>query len=98
MRQIQLFCTVELFSPWRSYLCLYTTTVDFVFDTIEGKFRAQELKELPSKVAGDVWLEVEQVKVGLVIDDPALTCRQRRYFFAQRRGKVADRERILRVL
>ena len=83
MRQIQLFRTVELFSPWRSYLCLYTTTVDLVLDTIERKFRAQKLKEMPSKVVGDVWLEVEQVKVRLVIDDPALACRQRRYFFSQ---------------
>lgn len=52
-----------------------SSALDIILYTIKWKLRAQEFEETAGKIGRDIWLEVQQVKVGLVVDLPAGTSR-----------------------
>jgi hypothetical protein len=52
-------------------LCLHRTTFDCVFDAIEEELLAQEPEDFFLDTLGYVRLEVEQIKVQLVVDSLA---------------------------
>jgi hypothetical protein len=62
-----------MISPWRPDVGIDSSVLDIVFYTIERKLRAQEFEEMAGKIGRDIRLEVQQVKVGLVVDFPSGT-------------------------
>ena len=52
----------------RMHLEFCGATFSLVLDSVEEEFLSQEVKELALDVFRDIWLEVEEVEVGLVID------------------------------
>lgn len=54
---------------WRIYQGFCRSSLNCILDSVEEEFRAKELEKVARDSFGNVGLEVEEIKVGLVIDN-----------------------------
>ena len=49
-------------------MCLYTSTLDVILNSVEWQPRSEELKDLAFKIFRDIWLKIEKVETSLIVD------------------------------
>ena len=53
--------------PWSVDTCLHSSSLDHILNPVEWKFRAEELEQYPLKVSWYIWLEIQEIQIGLVV-------------------------------
>ena len=55
--------------PWSVDSCLHSSSLDRILNSVEWKFRAEELEQFSLKTSWYIWLEIQEIQIGLVVNN-----------------------------